>query len=71
MVGFVDSAPRIRRADLPDHISILGGSDLLPEIVEQLQVERVIVAFSNGSVAELLTLLRELRPLGVEIDLVP
>jgi exopolysaccharide biosynthesis polyprenyl glycosylphosphotransferase len=71
VVGLVDRSPRIRRPDLPEHISILGGPERLPEIIERLQVERVVIAFSNASVPELLGLLRQLRPLGVQIDLVP
>jgi lipopolysaccharide/colanic/teichoic acid biosynthesis glycosyltransferase len=43
----------------------------LPEIIERLDVERVVIAFSNESVPELLTLLRQLRALDVQIDLVP
>ena len=71
VVGFVDPAPRVRRPDLPEHLSILGGPDRLPEIVERLQVERVIVAFPHESTSELLALLGQLRSLGVHIDLVP
>jgi exopolysaccharide biosynthesis polyprenyl glycosylphosphotransferase len=71
VVGFVDRTPRMRRPDLPEHLSILGGPERLPEIVDRLQVERVVIAFSNESVGELLALLRQLRPLGVQIDLVP
>lgn len=71
VVGFVDRAPRIRRADLPEHLSILGGPERLPQIIRQLHVERVVIAFSNDPIPELLALLRQLRPLGVQIDLVP
>lgn len=71
VVGFVDGAPKMRRADLPEHLSVLGGPERLPEIIEQLQVERVIIASSNESVAELLVLVRQLRSLGVQIDVVP
>lgn len=71
VVGFVDRAPRVRRADLPEHLTILGGPERLPEIVDRLQVERVVIAFSQESVSELIGLLRQLRPLGVQIDLVP
>lgn len=71
MVGFVDRAPKSRRADLPEHLSILGGPERLPEIIERLDVERVVIAFSNEPVGELLALLRQLRGLGVQIDLVP
>jgi exopolysaccharide biosynthesis polyprenyl glycosylphosphotransferase len=71
VVGFVDRLPRIRRADLPEHLAILGGPERLPEIIRKLDVERVVIAFSNARTSELLTLLRSIRPLGVQIDLVP
>ena len=71
VVGFVDRAPKDRRPDLPEHLAILGGPERLPEIIERLQVERVVIAFSNENVAELLALLRQLRALNVQIDLVP
>jgi exopolysaccharide biosynthesis polyprenyl glycosylphosphotransferase len=71
LVGFVDRLPRMRRPDLPEHLSILGGPDRLPEIIERLGVERVVIAFSNESLSDMLALLRKLRPLGVQIDLVP
>jgi exopolysaccharide biosynthesis polyprenyl glycosylphosphotransferase len=71
VVGFVDRAPRERRRDLPEHLSILGGPDRLPEIVSELDVERVVVAFCNEPLEELLALLRRLQPLGIQIDLVP
>jgi exopolysaccharide biosynthesis polyprenyl glycosylphosphotransferase len=71
VVGFVDRAPRMRRADLPERLSILGGPERLLEIVARLQVERVVIAPSNQSVPELLALLRQLRTLGVQVDLVP
>ncbi|MBV8711864.1 MAG: sugar transferase, partial [Solirubrobacterales bacterium] len=41
------------------------------EIIERLHVERVVIAFSNAPVPELLALLRQLRPLPIQIDLVP
>jgi exopolysaccharide biosynthesis polyprenyl glycosylphosphotransferase len=71
VVGFVDRAPKTRHADLPEHLAILGGPDRLQEIIKCLDVERVIIAFSNESVSDLLALLRQLRPLPVQIDLVP
>jgi exopolysaccharide biosynthesis polyprenyl glycosylphosphotransferase len=71
VVGFVDRHPRIRSIDLPEHLSILGGPERLAEIVEQLDVERVVIAFSNEPLSELLELVRGLRPLGVQIDVVP
>jgi exopolysaccharide biosynthesis polyprenyl glycosylphosphotransferase len=71
VVGFVDRAPKARRLDLPERLSILGGPERLREIIERLQIERVVISFSNVSVPELLELLRQLQPLGVQIDLVP
>jgi exopolysaccharide biosynthesis polyprenyl glycosylphosphotransferase len=71
VVGFVDREPKVRRADLPELLSILGGPERLPEIIRTLEVERVIIAFSNESTSDLLALLRQMRPLGVQIDLVP
>src|SRR6201999_507026 len=63
--------PKARRGDLPDHLGILGGPERLAEAVKSLDVERVIIAFSNEPVDELLGLLRQLREFPVQIDLVP
>jgi exopolysaccharide biosynthesis polyprenyl glycosylphosphotransferase len=71
VVGFIDRAPKTRRPDLPEHLPILGPPERLPEIVERLQIERVVIAFSSEPAPELLTLLRRLRPMGIQIDLVP
>jgi FlaA1/EpsC-like NDP-sugar epimerase len=71
VVGFVDRNPKIRDPDLPEHMMILGDVDRLPEIVAQLQVERVVVAFSNESVSDLLPILGQLRTQGIQIDVVP
>ncbi len=71
VVGFVDSKPLARRADLPEHLTILDGLAGLPDIIVRLDVERVVIAFSSQPVSEVLTLLRPLRDLPVQIDLVP
>jgi exopolysaccharide biosynthesis polyprenyl glycosylphosphotransferase len=71
VVGFVDREPRMRRADLPEHLTILGGPERLPEIVDRLDVERVVIAFSNEPLPDLLAALRGMRSTGVQIDLVP
>jgi len=71
VVGFIDRDPKARRPDLPEDLAILGGPERLPEIVKCLDVERVVIAFSNEPVSELLSLLRQLRVFGVQIDLVP
>ena len=53
LVGFVDAKPKERREDL-EHLAVLGDSERLPAIVRLLDVERVIVAFSNDSHEETL-----------------
>lgn len=70
LVGFVDAQPRERRDDL-EHLALLGEMDRLPAIVRLLDVERVIFAFSNESHEETLELLRSLKDLDVQIDIVP
>jgi exopolysaccharide biosynthesis polyprenyl glycosylphosphotransferase len=71
VVGFVDRDPKARRADLPEHFRVLGPPERLPDIIESLDVERAVIAFCHESISELLTLLRQLRGLPVNIDLVP
>ena len=70
LVGFVDHQPRPRRPEI-EHLSLLGPSERLPEIVKLLDVERVIIAFSNADHDQLLAMIRELRKLDVQIDIVP
>ena len=71
VVGFVDRAPMMRREDLPERLSVLGAPDRLPEIIERLGVERVVISFSREPVSELLALVRRLQSTNVQIDLVP
>jgi exopolysaccharide biosynthesis polyprenyl glycosylphosphotransferase len=70
LVGFVDAEPKERRDDL-EHLTVLGAPDKLRELVQLLDVERVIVAFSNQSDDELLALVRQVQDLDVQIDIVP
>ena len=70
LVGFVDAKPKERRSDLED-VALLGDTGRLPAIVRLLDVERVIVAFSNDSHEETLDLLRAVQDLEVQIDIVP
>jgi exopolysaccharide biosynthesis polyprenyl glycosylphosphotransferase len=70
LVGFVDAEPKERRADL-EHLTVLGSPDKLRELVELLDVERVIIAFSNESDDDLLALVRQVQDLDVQIDIVP
>jgi exopolysaccharide biosynthesis polyprenyl glycosylphosphotransferase len=69
LVGFVDDEPKTRRADLR-HLTILGTSSELPDIVRALGVERVIVAFSRESPKETLERIRSLDA-SVQVDIVP
>jgi exopolysaccharide biosynthesis polyprenyl glycosylphosphotransferase len=70
LVGFVDSNPRARRPEL-EHLALLGSTDRLSELIELLDVERVIIAFSEATHEQLLGTIRELRKLSVQIDVVP
>lgn len=70
LVGFVDDEPRDRPVGLND-VALLGGPERLPQLVQILDVERVIVAFSNDSHEEMLDLIRSLKDLDIQIDLVP
>ena len=70
LVGFVDAQPKDRPANLND-LALLGHPEQLPQIVQILDVERVIVAFSNDSHEEMLDLIRSLKDLDIQIDLVP
>jgi exopolysaccharide biosynthesis polyprenyl glycosylphosphotransferase len=70
LVGFVDGEPKERNGNLSD-IALLGGLERLPQMVQILDVERVIVAFSNDSHEEMLDVIRSLKDLDIQIDLVP
>jgi exopolysaccharide biosynthesis polyprenyl glycosylphosphotransferase len=70
LVGFVDASPKERRPDLAD-LTVLGTPDELPQIVRTLNVERVIVAFSQDSAGQTVNLVRALRESEVQIDIVP
>jgi len=70
LVGFIDGHPKERREDL-EHLALLGGTDRLNAIVRLLDVERVIIAFSNERHEDTLELIRSLKDLDVQIDVVP
>ena len=70
LVGFVDSMPKERRDDLA-HLTLLGTPERLPELIRLLDVERVIVAFSNDSHEDTLALIRSIKDYDVQIDIVP
>jgi exopolysaccharide biosynthesis polyprenyl glycosylphosphotransferase len=70
VVGFVDTQPKERRPDL-GHLTLLGGPDELSSLIRAYDVGRVVIAFSNDGHEELLTLMRELKDLDVQVDVVP
>jgi exopolysaccharide biosynthesis polyprenyl glycosylphosphotransferase len=70
LVGFVDSEPKEQRASL-EHLTILGPPESLPAVVQQYDIERVIIAFSRDSHERVLELIRSLKDLWVQIDIVP
>ena len=70
IIGFVDEHPRVREDGL-DELTVLGSTSELPELVNALHVERVIVAFSQAPHDETLSLIRRLNELGVQVDVVP
>ena len=70
LVGFVDGEPMERREEL-SHLPLLGAPDRLPAIVRLFDVERVVIAFSNDSHERSLELIRSLKDLDVQVDIVP
>jgi exopolysaccharide biosynthesis polyprenyl glycosylphosphotransferase len=70
LVGFIDSEPKRRQANL-GHLTLLGDPEELPAIVQLLNIERVIIAFSRDDPRETLRITRLLRRFDVQIDIVP
>jgi exopolysaccharide biosynthesis polyprenyl glycosylphosphotransferase len=70
LVGFVDNQPKERREDL-GHLTLLGPTVELAELVRALDVERVVLAFSNESDQDQVALIRTLERLNVQVDVVP
>jgi exopolysaccharide biosynthesis polyprenyl glycosylphosphotransferase len=70
LVGFVDSEPKERNSNL-GHLTVLGAPHELPDIVRPLGIERVIIAFSRDASDETVELIRSLKNLHVQVDIVP
>jgi exopolysaccharide biosynthesis polyprenyl glycosylphosphotransferase len=70
LVGFVDAQPRQLRPGL-EHVAILGAPERLPGLIRFLDVERVVIAFSTDSHEELLSIIRQVKDLEVQVDIVP
>jgi exopolysaccharide biosynthesis polyprenyl glycosylphosphotransferase len=70
LVGFVDANPRELRNGLA-HSALLGPPARLPAIVRMFDIERVIFAFSQEPHERTLDLIRSLKDLDVQVDIVP
>jgi exopolysaccharide biosynthesis polyprenyl glycosylphosphotransferase len=70
LVGFVDDDPRPLQEGL-DYVALLGPTARLPALIELLDVDRVVVAFSRATNDQLVTLIRGLKDYDVQIDIVP
>jgi exopolysaccharide biosynthesis polyprenyl glycosylphosphotransferase len=70
LLGFVDDAPKERREDL-EHLTLLGSVDRLPALVRLFDVERVVIAFSQDSHERTLDLIRSMKDMDIQIDIVP
>ena len=70
LLGFVDQAPCELSPHL-SHLRVLARSDQMPEVVQALHVDRVIIAFTNEPYDRTLALIRSLSELNVQIDIVP
>jgi exopolysaccharide biosynthesis polyprenyl glycosylphosphotransferase len=70
LVGFIDDRPKERRTDL-ENLALLGNTERLPAIVRLFDIERIIVAFSNDDHKQVLELIRSMKDLDVQIDVIP
>ena len=70
LVGFVDDQPKAPREDLGD-VTILGAPEQLLGLLDRLDVERVIVAYTNQPFDQLVDLTRSLEDHDVQVDIVP
>jgi lipopolysaccharide/colanic/teichoic acid biosynthesis glycosyltransferase len=68
LVGFIDAHPV--RSNL-NGLPLLGPPESLPEIVQVLDIERVVVAFSRDSHESTLDVITLLKDLDVQVDIVP
>jgi exopolysaccharide biosynthesis polyprenyl glycosylphosphotransferase len=70
LVGIVDDNP-LPLADDVDEVRVLGGATETTRIVRENEVERAIVAFSGQTHTDELALIRQLRDLDLQVDIVP
>lgn len=70
LVGFIDRDPLERSSELA-HIPLLGAPEQLRALVNLLDIERVVVAFTNDSHEETIELIRSLKDIDIQVDIVP
>jgi exopolysaccharide biosynthesis polyprenyl glycosylphosphotransferase len=70
VVGFVDPVTS-RGTEVMSGLSVLGPPEELSEIVVELDVERVVIAFFDRPVDDAIELVRRAKDLRVQIDVVP
>lgn len=70
LIGFVDATPFGSGSEVGP-IPVLGGPEALPGLVDDLDVQRVVIAFTPDTHEETLELIRELRNYDVQVDIVP
>jgi len=70
VLGFVDANPRPMRGELAS-VRVLGPPGDLVDLARSSGAERIIVAFSRDHDDKLVHLVRSVRQLGVQIDVVP
>jgi exopolysaccharide biosynthesis polyprenyl glycosylphosphotransferase len=68
-IGFLDKDPLAASGD--DHLSVLGASWDLDEVVRRHDVQQVIITFSTAPNDVLLRLVRRCQELGVAVAMVP
>jgi exopolysaccharide biosynthesis polyprenyl glycosylphosphotransferase len=68
-IGLVDDDVHILSSD--PHLPKLGSLSQLPEVLDERQVDRVIIAFSRASHQELLSAIRICRDRRINVDIVP
>jgi exopolysaccharide biosynthesis polyprenyl glycosylphosphotransferase len=70
IVGFLDAEPR-ERPPMMRHLPVLGTTEQVRQVVNNLRIDRVIIAFSSDSHETSLDLMRLAKDLDVQVDVVP
>jgi exopolysaccharide biosynthesis polyprenyl glycosylphosphotransferase len=70
LVGFVDDGRPALHPEI-GHLSVLGSPDRLLEAVDAFGVERVVIAFGDRPHERTLELVRSLKGVDVQVDVIP